>query len=322
MTKRHAALMDVFLGYASAYRYWRSFAAVSPLPRARMPFRDCVNSLSRARKILETTPFDELSLELMVSTRGASNSGSDRVHYLENAPGKPFMRVAPEVCVACPELCFLQMATVLPFIELVRFGCELCATYAVDPYSSTGLSSRDALTTKTRLARFLSSWKGAHGVKAARSAVPFICENAASPREIALSLLVSLPYRHGGFGLSCPLLNYRIDVRAYDKTLGSKSFYRADLCWPEKRVIIEYESDQWHTGAAAIAEDARRRNALIARGFTVISVTNEQIKSASEMRKLARILARLLSKRISAYRVADFDWRVDRLRSVLLGPRS
>jgi len=40
-------------------------------------------------------------------------------------PGKPFIRISPEICIAGPELLFIDAAATMPFPKLLLFGMEL-----------------------------------------------------------------------------------------------------------------------------------------------------------------------------------------------------
>jgi very-short-patch-repair endonuclease len=53
--------------------------------------------------------------------------------------------------------------------------------------------------------------------------------------------------------------------------------YVPDLLWREKRVIVEYDSDQSHSGSAARRYDAIRHNALTAQGYRVIHISREDL---------------------------------------------
>ncbi|MET0895091.1 MAG: hypothetical protein ABWY80_04500 [Acidimicrobiia bacterium] len=53
---------------------------------------------------------------------------------------------------------------------------------------------------------------------------------------------------------------------------------RVDLAYPDARVAIEYESYQHHVGKQALVRDSRRRNALAALGWTVLSATAEDVR--------------------------------------------
>jgi very-short-patch-repair endonuclease len=48
---------------------------------------------------------------------------------------------------------------------------------------------------------------------------------------------------------------------------------RVDLAYPDANLVIEYDSDQWHSGTERRHHDAARRNQLRALGWTVVEVT-------------------------------------------------
>ena len=58
-------------------------------------------------------------------------------------------------------------------------------------------------------------------------------------------------------------------MRQYQVRANGKLIARVDLAYPEARLVIEYDSDQWHTGVVRRHEDADRRNQLRAAGWTV-----------------------------------------------------
>jgi hypothetical protein len=60
---------------------------------------------------------------------------------------------------------------------------------------------------------------------------------------------------------------------------------RADLAYPDDRILIEYESFQHHTGKVALVRDSARRNVLVGLGFVVLSATAADVRD--EARRLA-----------------------------------
>ena len=56
---------------------------------------------------------------------------------------------------------------------------------------------------------------------------------------------------------------------------------RVDAAYPELRLAIEYDSYEHHLGRAALVRDSRRRNALVAVGWSVISVTAPDLTSGA-----------------------------------------
>lgn len=53
---------------------------------------------------------------------------------------------------------------------------------------------------------------------------------------------------------------------------------RVDLAYPDSQIAIEYESYQHHVGKQALVRDSRRRNAISALGWTVLSATAEDVR--------------------------------------------
>ena len=59
--------------------------------------------------------------------------------------------------------------------------------------------------------------------------------------------------------------------------------YRLDLGWPEYRIGLDYESGDWHTGAAAASRDNPRHNGLTDIGWTMYYATGGQVYRAPHM---------------------------------------
>ena len=51
--------------------------------------------------------------------------------------------------------------------------------------------------------------------------------------------------------------------------------YRIDLCYPEQRIAIEFDSWQYHSGRRAFDEDRARANQLVLLGFVVLHFTSK-----------------------------------------------
>lgn len=68
--------------------------------------------------------------------------------------------------------------------------------------------------------------------------------------------------------------------------------YRPDLMWRAQRVVVEFDSRQYHSTARAIESDNRRDAAMIRAGWTVIRVRYRELVQAPE-RVLVRIAGAL-----------------------------
>ena len=201
-----------------------------------------------------------------------------------------------------------------------------CGTYTLplkDEYSpgeettDKVLYNQPQFTNVKALKAFAARMKGVNGYKKISRALRFIADGSASPMETILFILLTLPYKLGGFGLPAPVLNRRIDIENPAKRGTRKTQYKCDLFWPKAHVAVEYDSDFYHTGADRIARDSKKRLDLEAHGVTVIPMTSRQIRNPDELEKLARLIARRLRKRLQ-YKNPQFKKAQRELRSLLL----
>jgi hypothetical protein len=207
------------------------------------------------------------------------------------------------------------MASELSFVELVRYGCVLCSSYAYDEESEKGFRERAPLTTVRSLARAVEKESERRGSKKAARALRYVAAVSASPMETILAMALCLPRMIGGYGLDLPELNFRIEAR--EGGLVKRSYFKCDLYWPKYRVAVEYESDENHVGRHAEAHDSSRRAALMAQGITVVTITTDQFFDARKLDEAARTVAKLTGKRLPPNNV---EWMMRRhgLRQELL----
>ena len=126
-----------------------------------------------------------------------------------------------------------------------------------------------------------------------------------------------MPYGLGGYGLEKPLINHRVDVPSSSKRLADRAYCVCDLCWPEAKLCVEYDSARYHVDPDRQDSDARRRSTLIALGYTVVTVTRGQVMDAGAFNRLAHQLAKQTGKRLR-YSDPDFTRKHRALRSELL----
>lgn len=81
-------------------------------------------------------------------------------------------------------------------------------------------------------------------------------------------------------------------VRQYDVYDGPQLIARLDFAYPEQRVAVEADGYRWHAGRRAWSHDLARRNALTARGWSVLHVTHEDvtIRRAEIIERLRELL--------------------------------
>ena len=134
--------------------------------------------------------------------------------------------------------------------------------------------------------------------------------------ETKLAILLTMPYKLGGYHLQMPECNSDIVPVKTAKRSASKKFYTCDLYWPDYGLAVEYDSDSFHTGPERIASDSMKRNALASMGVSVITVTNKQLHSVSELEKVARVLAGRMGRRLQ-FKNPGFSAAHSELRKLL-----
>lgn len=253
---------------------------------------------------------------LISEARGLRRAGTLQCHrHAGFLPSGSFIRVEADLWVATPEYLFLRAAAHLELLHLIAFGYRLCGTY----FPAGNLSGR-SLSSTAKLSRYLERCTGVRGVKKARRAMAHVLDNAASPREAAVAMKLTLPCRMGGYGLPHPVLNQRVELRAWQRSSLNKGYLRVDMGWPEWGVAVEYDSDQWHSGRSQITRDSRRRTELSCLSLDVLTVTNDEMQSVADMDRLVRALAPKLGSRVRTT-VKDYDALKVELRDMLEGWR-
>lgn len=187
-----------------------------------------------------------------------------------------------------PEDCFVQTSSELDLIELIVLGFEFCGSYALSPGSTFGFVRREPHSTVPKLLAAVENAAGRRGAKQARRSLKYIMPNSASPGETGMAMLLSMPHLLGGFKLEGSQLNVRLDLGKRARSMFGKRYFVFDMCWPEQRLAVEYDSDLFNTGSEPIANDSKRRNALLFMGYTEVTITRKQIYNFSELDKAAR----------------------------------
>ena len=151
--------------------------------------------------------------------------------------------------ITTPARTWLDCAALIPLEHLVAMA---------DAATRRGLTRPDELDRMTHWAY------RRRGVAVARRAIPLIDPRAESPGESLLRVHLVLG------GVPRPVCNH--DVVEQGEWLA-----RADLAWPEFRVLVEYDG-LLHLDESRRRSDARRRNLLQERGWLVITATADDLR--------------------------------------------
>lgn len=183
-------------------------------------------------------------------------------------PGSLF-RLSDEVLVSSPGFCVLQLAARRSTAVLTAACMELCGGYGRDPGCERGFRDRAPVARPSELKAYLDGAAGAYGSAKAREAARLCLAGSRSPMETVLALILLLPAQMGGAGFppeAC--LNYRIDA-PWGSFQTGRRYYLADLCWPEQRVICEYNGLDYHADRASYGRDVTRNEELRDLGWDV-----------------------------------------------------
>ena len=315
--------MKWIISHQSALEFWRKAQAEEVL-KGKKPRDMKPQAKPFSMEELRAGKFRGLAMPLhvLVGSDNARKINRNLHCHISSGefPSGSFVRMDSGLTVSSPELCFLQMAGELSLVDIVALGYELCGSYRLDKENEEGTGFRGdlPLTSVGSLSSYIARATGLKGRKNALRALHFIADGSASPMETILAILLTFPYRLGGYGFPKPMLNHRIEVPASaGKSDGKSKYYYCDLYWPDKKVDVEYDSDMYHTGSERIAQDAVRRNALSGMDIMVVTVSRMQVTETIKMRELAEVLSKLLGKRLQ-YAGKEFAYRHAKLRKQLL----
>ena len=254
---------------------------------------------------------DEGTVHLMVSNKDRrTQSPQTHCHLFtdKDLPAESFYLWRDNVLVPSPELCFCIMARHLGRTELLRLGMELCGHYRrADSKTSYEL---EQLTCTGKLCHFLERMPKVRGIGVAREAASRLIDHSNSPRETLIALMCSLPAQSGGFQLPKPVMNQTIDLPDGAKTIAGQGSAAGDIFWEKHALIIEYDSDEFHSNRRA--RDLERRNGIEAAGIHVITITNG---IASDYERLTSSLS--VAHDLIRARKTNATPRVDALRHKL-----
>lgn len=276
-----------------------------------------------------TGSFKEI-LEYGLESRGISYSHKDPLHVLVDDPGHrtvssrvkchvwsgrlpagSLYQLAPGVLIASPAFCCLQDAvnSSLPHVAATMMEC--LGKYG-RVTGARGFLDRNPLLGCDELSSYLANAKGCRGVEKARRALRLALSPTRSPLETKTVLIATLSGRLGGYGLPRPEVNYVISTQAEDIPFSQFARYEVDVCWPNRRTILEVDSYRYHAKAEQLDTDAKRRNSLKSMGWKVITVTDGQL-SGDALDVLMRQVAKDLKLRLKTPKPELRDWLLEEL---------
>lgn len=179
-------------------------------------------------------------------------------------------------------LAFLQVARDFDIHQLIYLAIQMTSYRDRKP----------PLVTLRALRSCAEELVGHAGRRKALRALKYAQEGARSPMEALLYMFLGLPNCLGGCGFRGMTFNEKIFCPKSNKT------YYADLYLPSKKLIIEYNSNQFHNEPPSIVNDSVRTTNLEAEGYKVMIVTAGHLKDIANFETLANNIAKFLKKSI------------------------
>lgn len=274
--------MAVFISHQSALRYW-----LTKTGNELLPCPSSVTSLAFADASMRTIRHEALPLDfsekrplhVLVPNSSGKRGHADVVTHVWSGPipKGAFYELQGAVYVSSPEFTFLQLATRRPLISTIELGCHLCGEFAIGDEGRGYAGRREHLTTPGDIETFVRSTEGVYGARPALRALRHVVPFTASPMEVLLIMVFTLPPRLGGWGFPEVVANQRIEVDERLRPLVGASYLRGDLFFPSVRGNVEYDSYEFHTGRFCLDHTQTRRNVLEAMGVRTVSATWGQI---------------------------------------------
>ena len=221
-----------------------------------------------------------------------------------------------------PEVTLVRMASHLKRGELAVMMNQLLSRYRI--CNGTIVKARP-LSTKARMLEQLDRLKGTRGAKSARRALAYAVAETASPAEAKVAALLTLPARWGGKGLPVPEANAEIvlsslGAHASVRTAttdtaqkrpiideGPKTKRYADYLWRAWKLILEYDSDEFHATREKLGADSARRAELQRAGYTVVTLTNRQLSNIGEFSIVVDTLLETMGRPNKTAQVDNYD---------------
>ena len=296
------AFMSICLSHNTALSVWRA-ARASLLPAPSISYAAVPEKVvaREVRALRDSSLSTIVALErphLMVASQDGKTSRCSVVCHCPIASKAPprLFSINLDVCVVSVEDVFAQVSLRASVEALMLLAFELCGSYSLLPDGS--FVAAQPLTSVKRLASRVGALAPFPGSAKAATALRYSFDGAASPAEAKLAMLLCLRQTLGGYGFPVPRMNWRVDVTGDARKLTPRKYFVLDLFWADAMLDVEYDSNAFHRSPDALASNAERRNTLQAMGYTVITVTRDQMTSVDLFDDAARAIAKALHVRL------------------------
>ena len=330
-------------------------ASPDPSPSARWTKNRLVKAVDHLRPTIDY-PSHKFDVLVGSSDQRLQTKGVRCTYRTREYPSQAFVDTGNGIVVSGPELVFVELARVMdPAVHLL-LGMELCGRFsrsAINPRSGTVTYGIEPPTSVERLRAFAREAHWIRGAEQALATIDEIVENAWSPTEALIAALITLPHDSLGYDLWPIILNSRKELGERLVMTSDVSSRVPDILVAGTNVGLNYDGKDHfrleeiadaavaldrdpgnvalareleralHDARARIVADKRRDRDLMAMGYTIFSVTKEDLEEqggfdrvmmqvieaieASGKRDLSE-LRRVMSQQDLARARQDFIW--------------
>lgn len=282
---------DLVIGYESALDYWRAMrcAETGPgrdeTPNGRVYGAQRLTLSERAARAAVECRTD-LPLHVVVADAGERpNSSALEGHVYKGPLGSAGLHgLGGGVYVCQPAPMIVQLASGMNVLDLAILICELCGTYGLLQDGNFD-SDLQPVTSTAELKAYAAAVKAlkVRGAVKALEAMELAADGSASPRESEVAVFFSANRRKGGAGLSGFAMNEKVEVPKELAPLISAKYLKPDYLWEERRLVVEYDSNEHHLSPIEKMRDEKRRRILERMGYKVLSLTAQTLRSDTEL---------------------------------------
>ena len=299
----------------SAYEFWRSEYGQhklrqTPISSDKYPVdNECIKKMS----------FLSFPIELATFIKKPRSGYFEKYSSVKSKDKSiPAFQISENSYVCSPEHCLFTLSSNLTIAQLTIAASELCGSFRIKYYNGEARLERiSPVTSIDAIMKYAKKHLSKASAKAFTEKLKYCVENAYSPPEIAVALFLHLPSQCGGYRLGKPRLNEKIVVNTnlqYAKNLDiqlkkgeSKLYMKPDLYWPKHKLVVEYDSKEFHDNESSLGTDLRRRAALTKAGFKVLAVTNEQLSDLNAFHDVAEGALQSCGKRSANYNASSIS---------------
>lgn len=261
-------------------------------------------------------------VDVLVRDQRKRRGGKKVVNHVWTAdiPSGSLWQYNDKVVVTSPCFDLLERAEPSNITGLSKRIMEATCSFRMDASAVDGFVECHPLVTREQLEDYVRSARGLRGVALVRRAMRWSPPRARSPREIDLTLPLTMPSELKGCGMPIPELNHKIPLGERAKKMLGKQKCYVDLYWPgphgqDDACGAEYLGKERHQN---IGGELTRVNALEFEGVELHLVANEQLQDAEQLLMIARRIAKRIGFTPKGNKwplVSDFQSLIDEVIS-------